>query len=117
MPKTIKAWGLKKCDTTTKALDYVKSQKVAVEFTDYSVDKPSVAQIETWMKALGGWEKTINRSGHTWRGLPPSETEGLDVKKAAKLAHTHTSLIRRPLIEYEDGTVTVGFAPKVKALF
>ena len=40
MTKTIKAWGLKKCDTTTKALDYIKSKKVAVEFTDYSVEKP-----------------------------------------------------------------------------
>ena len=117
MPKFIKAWGLKKCDTTMKALDYIKDQKVVVAFTDYSVDKPTVVQIEKWIKALGGWEKMINRSGYTWRGLAPSEIEGLDDKKAAKLALAHTSLIRRPLIEYEDGTVTVGFAPKVKALF
>ena len=115
--KKIKAWGLKKCDTTMKALDYIRSTKVEVEFTDYSVEKPSVAQIEHWAKALGGWEKMINRSGYTWRGLPASATENLDDKKAAKLAAAHTSLIRRPLIEYEDGTVTAGFPPKVKALF
>jgi arsenate reductase len=117
MPKSIKAWGLKKCDTTMNAVEYIQSKKVAVEFTDYSVDKPSVAEIEKWARALGGWEKMINRSGYTWRGLPPSATGGLDDKKAAKLAHEHTSLIRRPLIEYEDGTVTAGFPPKVKALF
>jgi len=115
--KQIKAWGLKKCDTTMKAVDYIKAQKVVVEFTDYSVEKPSVAQIEKWIKALGGWEKMINRSGYTWRGLDPSVIENLDDKKAAKLAHEHCSLIRRPLIEYEDGTVTAGFPPKVKALF
>lgn len=115
--KTIKAWGLKKCDTTMKAVDYIKATGVAVEFTDYSVDKPSVAQIEKWAKALGGWEKMINRSGYTWRGLDPSETADLNDKKAAKLALAHTSLIRRPLIEYEDGSVTAGFPPKVKALF
>ena len=115
--KKIKAWGLKKCDTTMKALDYIKSTKAVVEFTDYSVEKPSVAQIERWAKALGGWEKMINRSGYTWRGLLPSETENLDDKKAAKLAAAHTSLIRRPLIEYEDGSVTAGFPPKIKALF
>ena len=117
MPKTIKAWGLKKCDTTMKAVEYIKSKKVVVEFTDYSVDKPSAAQIEKWVKAVGGWEKLINRSGYTWRGLAVSETADLDDKKAAKLAAAHTSLIRRPLIEYEDGTVTAGFPPKVKALF
>lgn len=117
MTKTIKAWGLKKCDTTMNAVDYIKSKKVAVEFTDYSVEKPPVAQIEKWAKALGGWEKMINRSGYTWRGLDPSAINDLDDTKAAKLAHEHTSLIRRPLIEYEDGTVTAGFPPKVKALF
>lgn len=115
--RKIKSWGLKKCDTTMKAMDYIKSKQVAVEFTDYSVEKPSVAQIERWAKALGGWEKMINRSGYTWRGLPASETENLDDKKAAKLAAAHTSLIRRPLIEYEDGSVTAGFPPKIKALF
>ena len=117
MTKKIKAWGLKKCDTTMKALDYIKSKKVAVEFTDYAVDKPSVAQIEKWAKALGGWEKMINRSGYTWRGLPAAAIADLDDKKAAKLAAAHTSLIRRPLIEHEDGTVTAGFPPKVKDLF
>ncbi len=117
MAKKIKAWGLKKCDTTMGAVDYIKSKKVVVEFTDYSVDKPSVAQIEKWAVAVGGWEKLINRSGYTWRGLDPSEIKDLDNKRAAKLAAAHTSLIRRPLIEYEDGSVTAGFPPKVKALF
>lgn len=115
--KTIKLWGLKKCDTTTKAVDFIKAAGFEVAFTDYSVNKPSVAQIEGWVKALGGWEKMINRSGTTWRRLDASETTNLDDQKAAKLAASHTSLIRRPLIEYEDGSVTAGFAPYVKALF
>ena len=115
--KTIKAWGLKKCDTTMKAVAYMEAQGVGVVFTDYSVEKPSVAQIEKWIKALGGWEKMINRSGYTWRGLDPAEIADLDDYKAAKLAASHTSLIRRPLIEHEDGSVTAGFPPKVKALF
>jgi hypothetical protein len=33
------------------------------------------------------------------------------------LAIKYPSLIRRPLIEHEDGTVTVGFSDKVKSLF
>ena len=59
----------------------------------------------------------INRAGYTWRGLQPSETENLTETQAIKLAMAHTSLIRRPLIEYEDGSVTVGFTNKVKELF
>ena len=53
----------------------------------------------------------INRAGYTWRGLPASETEGLTEAGAIKLA------MARPVIEYEDGSVTVGFTTKVKELF
>ncbi len=113
----IKAYGLKKCTTCQKALEYLDEKAVAVEFSDYSVEKPTKEQITKWSKALGGWEKMINRAGYTWRGLPASETENLTEAKAVKLAMEHTSLIRRPLIEYEDGSVTVGFTTKVKELF
>jgi arsenate reductase-like glutaredoxin family protein len=34
--------------------------------------------------------------------------------KAVQLALDHPSLIRRPLIEHGDGTVTVGFSDKVR---
>ena len=91
--KEIKAWGLKRCSTCTKALAYIKEQNVAVAFTDYSVEKPPLAQIEKWIKALGGWDKMINRAGYTWRGLDPALTADLTDKKAAKLAHEHLSLI------------------------
>ena len=113
----IKAYGLKKCSTCQKALEFLAGKKVGVEFSDYSIEKPTEDQVIRWSKSLGGWEKMINRAGYTWRGLPASETEGLTEAKAVKLAMEHTSLIRRPLIEHEDGSVTVGFATKVKALF
>jgi arsenate reductase (glutaredoxin) len=59
----------------------------------------------------------INRAGYTWRGLPASETADLTEAKAVALAQKHTSLIRRPLIEHPDGSVTVGFSDRVKKLF
>ena len=113
----IKAYGLKKCSTCQKALEFLAEKKVDVEFSDYSVENPTQDQVTKWSKAVGGWEKMINRAGYTWRGLPASETEGLTEAKAVKLVMEHTSLIRRPLIEHEDGSVTVGFTTKVKELF
>jgi arsenate reductase-like glutaredoxin family protein len=56
----------------------------------------------------------INRAGYTWRGLPAAETENLTEAKAVTLAVNNPSLIRRPLIEHKDGSVTVGFSDKVK---
>jgi arsenate reductase (glutaredoxin) len=113
----MKAYGLKKCSTCQKALAFLDDKKVKYVFTDHQETPPSKAQVAGWSKALGGWEKMINRAGYTWRGLPASETADLTEAKAVALATKHTSLIRRPLIEHDDGSVTVGFTPKVKELF
>jgi arsenate reductase (glutaredoxin) len=113
----MKVYGLKKCSTCQKALTFLADKKRAVDFTDHVETPPSKTQIASWSKAVGGWEKLINRAGYTWRGLSAAETEGLTETKAVALAAKHTSLIRRPVIEHADGTVTVGFTDKVKALF
>ena len=113
----MKAYGLKKCSTCQKALDFLAEKKIAVVFTDHKESPPTKTQVAAWSKALGGWEKLINRAGYTWRGLPSSETENLTEAAGVALAVKHPSLIRRPLIEHDDGSITVGFAAKVKELF
>ncbi len=112
----MKAYGLKKCSTCQKALAHLADNNISVTFTDHSETPPTKDQVTRWSKALGGWEKLVNRAGYTWRGLPKDKTEGLTEAKAISLAMAHPSLIRRPLIEHADGTVTVGFSEKVKAL-
>jgi arsenate reductase (glutaredoxin) len=112
----IKAYGLNKCSTCQDALTYLAERKVAVEFSDYSVETPTKVQIKKWMKAVGGWEKLLNRASYTWRGLSEEDKTDVTEEKAVTLAQNYTSLIRRPLIEHADGTITVGFKPKVKEL-
>lgn len=114
---TLKAYGLKKCSTCQDALKWLDAKSIAVEFSDYSVEKPTKAQIKNWIKGVGGWEKLINRAGYTWRGLSEDDKTDVTEEKAITLAQNHTSLIRRPLIEHADGTITVGFKPKVQELF
>ena len=41
----IKAYGLKKCSTCQKALEFLVEKKVGVEFSDYSVEKPTKEQV------------------------------------------------------------------------
>lgn len=113
----MKVYGLKKCSTCQKALEFLAEKKVNVEFTDHQEQPPSKSQVAAWSKAVGGWEKLINKAGYTWRGLPKADTENLTEAKAVALATSNTSLIRRPLIEHPDGSVTVGFTNSVKALF
>ena len=113
----MKAYGLKKCSTCQKAMEWLDGKKLGVELIDHKETPPSKEQVARWSKALGGWEKMVNRAGYTWRGLPTSETQNLTEAKAVTLAMKNPSLIRRPLIEHDDGSVTVGFSEKVKALF
>ena len=112
----MKAYGLKKCSTCQKALDFLAQKKVKVVFTDHGEVPPTKEQVAGWSKALGGWEKMINRAGYTWRGLPPEKTANLTEAKAVTLAVENPSLIRRPLIEHKDGSVTVGFSKKIQEL-
>lgn len=113
----MKAFGLNKCSTCQKALAFLVGKKVKVVFTDFKENPPSKDQVAGWSKALGGWEKLINRAGYTWRGLDPADTANLTEARAVALAVKHPSLIRRPLIEHSDGSVTVGFSKKIQEIF
>jgi Spx/MgsR family transcriptional regulator len=110
----LKLFGLKKCTTCQKAFAWLDQKKLPYNFTDVREEGVSEAQVSQWAKSVGGWEKLINRAGYTWRGLKPSETADLTDAKAIDLAVKYPSLIRRPLIEHRDGTVTTGFSDKVK---
>ena len=112
----LKLYGLKKCSTCQKAVDWLDAKKIANELSDVREEPVSKEQVAAWSKKLGGWEKMINRAGYTWRGLPPEKTGNLTEAKAVALAVENPSLIRRPLIEHKDGSVTVGFSKKIQEL-
>ena len=111
----MKLYGLNKCTTCRKAIVWLDEEKIAHSFSDMRDIPITKDQVATWSKALGGWEKMINRGGATWRGLPAAEAASLDETKAAAPAVQHPALIRRPLIEHADGRVTMGFSKQVMA--
>lgn len=110
----LKLYGLTKCSNCQKAVAWLDAWNIAYSFSDVKDDPVTREQVAKWSKALGGWEKMINRAGYTWRGLPAAETKDLTEARAVALAVKNPSLIRRPLIEHEDGTVTVGFSKKAQ---
>ena len=112
----LKLYGLTKCSTSQKAIDWLDEHKIAHGFSDVKEKPVTKNQVAAWSKALGGWEKMINKAGYTWRGLPPDKTANLTEAKAVTLAVDNPSLIRRPLIEHKDGSVTVGFSKKILEL-
>ncbi len=112
----LKVFGLRKCSTCQKALAWLDENGIDYRFSDVKEAPLDPAQVAKWSANLGGWEKLLNRAGYTWRGLASLETENLTEKKAVALAVRNPSIIRRPLIEHADGSITVGFSEKVRAL-
>lgn len=111
----LKVFGLNKCSTCQKAIAWFDENDVECQFTDVKEALLNSTQVAKWSTAVGGWEKLINRAGYTWRSLPPADTTNLTEKNAIALAVRNPSLIRRPLIEHSDGSVTVGFSEKVRS--
>jgi Spx/MgsR family transcriptional regulator len=111
----LKVFGLNKCSTCQKAISWLDANDLSHDFSDVKESPLNSAQVFKWSSALGGWERMINRAGYTWRGLSAADTANLTEKKAVALVLRYPSLIRRPLVEYADGSVTVGFSEKVRA--
>lgn len=109
----IKVHGLKNCDTCKKALSELKNAGKEHRFHDVRADGLTGPMLDSWMKAVG-WETLLNRRGTTWRGLPASDTEGVDEAGARKLMLAHPALVKRPVFE-TGGRIVVGFGPKEKA--
>jgi arsenate reductase-like glutaredoxin family protein len=55
----------------------------------------------------------LNRQGTTWRKLSPEQQAGAaDAAGASALMLAQPSVIKRPVVEWPDGQVTVGFKPE-----
>jgi len=103
-------YGISNCDTVKKARSWLAEQGVDYTFHDFKKLGVPVPQLNSWLKAAG-WEKLLNRQGTTWRKLTPdTQAKVTDAKNARALMLEQASIIKRPVVEWSDGSVTVGFS-------
>jgi Spx/MgsR family transcriptional regulator len=108
-------YGLEKCSTCQKARAWLTRQEIPHAFIDYREQRPEPALLKSWAKAAGGWEQLVNRSGMTWRNLPPArKTPGSDPEWLL-LIKEYPALVRRPVVMLDDGGVNFGFTDKLFA--
>ena len=66
-------------------------------------------RMDHWIAALG-WEALLNRQGTTWRKLDDASKAAVtDGASAREAMMSHASLIKRPVVEWPNGEVTIGF--------
>jgi arsenate reductase len=106
---TARLYGIPNCDTVKKARAYLGEQGVAHEFIDFKKTGVPAAPLDRWLAAVG-WELLLNRKGNTWRGLDDAVRARVsDAASARQLMVEHPSAIKRPVVEWSNGQVTVGF--------
>ena len=65
--------------------------------------------LERWLGAVG-WEALLNRKGTTWRKLDDAQRDAVhDAASARALMLAQPSVIKRPVVQWADGAITVGF--------
>ena len=107
--KIIRVYGIPNCDTVKKARAWLTQQGLDYEFHDFKKQGGPAEKLPQWMQAVG-WDKLTNRQGTTWRKLEPHvQTSVTDAESAARVLQAHASVIKRPVVEWADGRITVGF--------
>jgi Spx/MgsR family transcriptional regulator len=107
----MKLYGLPNCDTVKRARTWLTEHDVAAEFHDFKRQGVPADRLDAWM-ADAGWEAVLNRRGNTWRKLSDAEREAVvDAATARNLMLSQASVIKRPVVEWPDGRITVGFDP------
>ncbi len=102
-------YGIPNCDTVKKARAWLAAQGVAHEFHDFKKQGVPLAQINRWIAAQG-WEKLLNRNGSTWRKLDEAmQASVIDAASAVAVMTANSSVIKRPVVQWPGGQITVGF--------
>lgn len=102
-------YGIANCDTVKRARAWLAGQGVDHAFHDYKKAGVPQGELPRWIDALG-WERLLNRAGTTWRKLPEAQRAGVvDGTSAAALMLAQPSVIKRPLVQWPDGSLSVGF--------
>lgn len=108
----ITVYGLNNCDTCKKARNHLTRKGIAHEFVDYRENRIAPETLKAWAAQLG-WEKLVNKTSKTWRELPEARKSPQFDPEWTLLVREHPAIVKRPVIVRDDGSVTVGFSPKL----
>jgi arsenate reductase (glutaredoxin) len=108
-------YGIPNCDTVKKARVWLSDNGVDATFYDFKKQGVPADLLPGWIAAVG-WETLVNRKGTMWRKLDAAaQAAVVDAATATALMLEIPSVIKRPVVVWADGSVTVGFSPEAFA--
>jgi Spx/MgsR family transcriptional regulator len=106
---TITLYGIPNCDTVKKARAYLTEKNIAYVFHDFKKQGVPADLIDIGLAQVG-WEKLLNRKGTAWRKLSAEvQASVVDDITAKAVMMENPSTIKRPVVQWNDGHITVGF--------
>jgi Spx/MgsR family transcriptional regulator len=107
----MKLYGIPNCDTVKKARAWLVAQGIECDFHDFKKLGVPPERLDAWL-ADAGWQVLLNRKGTAWRALDETlRAAVVDAATARPVMLAHASVIKRPVVEWPDGRITVGFDP------
>lgn len=108
-------YGIPNCDTVKKARTWLTGQGVDYQFHDFKKQGVTAELLTHWLQTLD-WQTLVNRKGTTWRKLDlAAQSSVLDNASACALMLAQPSVIKRPVVQWADGRLSVGFSVEVFA--
>ncbi|ALH94884.1 Spx/MgsR family RNA polymerase-binding regulatory protein [Acinetobacter equi] len=102
-------YGIKNCNSMKKAFDLVSELNIKYEFHDYKKLGIDAGTLKKWLDAKGQ-DLILNKKGTTWKKLTETEQQQAlsNQESLIQALITHTSLIKRPVIDTGHSFI-VGF--------
>lgn len=107
----MKLYGIPNCDSVKKARKQLDADGVAYDFIDVKTMQLSAERIAEWLKQCP--ETLVNKRSTTYRDIKTDwlATTG-DTQAQIALIQANPTVIKRPLIEYDNGEISVGLQKK-----
>lgn len=104
-------YGIKTCSTVGKARKFMKENNLVFEFVDYKVESVDEEKIREWLTQVE-LSVLFNTKGKKYRDLGLKALNLTDDEKVTWMAKENY-LLKRPVIEYGEGKVHVGYDEEV----
>ncbi|HGZ70104.1 MAG TPA: Spx/MgsR family RNA polymerase-binding regulatory protein [Nitratifractor sp.] len=103
----VKVYGIKTCGSVKEAIKFLNESGVEFELIDFKKTAIDCEKIDEWLERVTV-EKLFNNRGTKYRTLKLKELN-LDETGKREWLCKENMLIKRPVIELEDGRVIVAF--------
>ena len=102
--KGVTIWHNPKCGTSRKVLEMIRAKGIEPAIVDYVNAPPSVAEIKSVLKEMGGKPRDLLRRRGTPYDALGLDDEGLSDAEIVAAMHAHPILIERPVVQSGKGT-------------